>query len=206
MNASRQVTADFFADADRVAACVPGVEGVTEVSPNNFTAVLAVRLGPIRAAFQGKLQLDDTLSPDRLSASGEGRDRSTGSMAKVEFTADLVELDPTQTTVRTVADITLRGKMAHFGTGVMRAAAGEMVKEFATCVNATLAEESQGAIDGADAAADHATTSRVLTPARSRGLVSIVARGVSRALAAKLRRGLARIRRFVVRPRTGTGR
>lgn len=132
-------TAAFFLDIDRVSACVPGVEGVEELEPGSYRAVLGVRLGPIRAAFQGTMALDASESPHRLKATGEGRDRATGSLAKVSFTADLTEEQPGETTVTAVADVALRGRMAQFGTGVMRAAAGEMVEHFAQCANASLA-------------------------------------------------------------------
>ena len=140
VNASRDRTAAFFLDIDRVTACVPGVENVTEVEPGRYRAVLTVRLGPIRAAFQGEMSLDDSQAPERLKATGEGRDRATGSVAKVDFTAELAEDEADRTTVNAVADVALRGRMAQFGTGVMRAAAGELVKEFAACANAALAE------------------------------------------------------------------
>ena len=140
VNASRERTAQFFLDIDRVTSCIPGVENVREVEPGKYQAVLAVRLGPIRAAFQGAMSLDDSEAPARLKASGEGRDRATGSVAKVSFTADLTEDEPGRTEVHAVADVALRGRMAQFGTGVMRAAAGELVQEFASCANATLAE------------------------------------------------------------------
>jgi carbon monoxide dehydrogenase subunit G len=205
VNAPVEKTADFFVDIDQVSSCIPGVEGVRELEPGRYEAVLGVRLGPIRAAFKGSITLDDTEAPKRLKATGEGRDRSTGSMAKVDFTADLVEDEPGVTTVTAVADIAVRGKMAQFGTGVMRAAAAEIVQEFAACANAKLATERPtvaersapetgahraGAPAQPAAAPQGATT---VQPPRQRGLLSILARGALRSLAAALRRAADRI-------------
>lgn len=193
VHAPRAETAAFFVDIDRVARCVPGVEEVTEVEPDRYQAVLAVRLGPIRAAFQGTMALDASEAPSRLKAVGEGRDRATGSVAKVGFTADLAEEVPGQTSVRAVADVALRGRMAQFGTGVMRAAAGELVAEFATCANATLAAahgppgRHQPGAAPATAAQTVASTERV---ARSRGMVGVLLRGVLRGALDTLRTGL----------------
>jgi carbon monoxide dehydrogenase subunit G len=139
VNASRAETAAFFADVDRVAACVPGVEGVTRVGPNDYEAVLTVGLGPIRAAFKGALAIDESESPIRLRATGEGRDRATGSMAKVDFVAELEETSAETTEVMAVADVMVRGRMAQFGTGVFRAAAKEVVNQFSLCANEELA-------------------------------------------------------------------
>lgn len=184
VNASREKTAEFFFDIDRVAPCIAGVQDVEEIEPGRYQAVLGVRLGPIRAAFKGTITLDDTEAPARLKASGEGRDRATGSVAKVAFSADLAELEPGVTTVQAQADLALRGRMSQFGTGVIRAAAGEIVQEFATCANAKLAgqQQSQAAEIGAGAA-DQTPPDRAAGPAPApRGVVSLVLRGVLRSI------------------------
>lgn len=186
LHAPRDETAAFFVDVDRVGRCVPGVADVEEVQPGSYRAVLGVTLGPIRAAFQGTMELDDSEAPERLRATGEGRDRATGSMAKVSFTADLTEETPGQTTVTAVADVTLRGRMAQFGTGVMRAAAGELVQEFARCANAALAQgpPAEGGFDGTSATASAAPAQAAPS---TRGLVSILLRSLARTVVDRLR-------------------
>lgn len=206
VDAPQERTAEFFFDIERVASCIPGVEGVAEVEPGRYEATLGVRLGPIRAAFKGSIALDDSEAPKRLTAEGEGRDRATGSSARVTFTADLSEDSPGVTTVRAVADVAIRGKLSQFGTGVMRAAAGEIVQEFAACANATLAAASPetpsegpgrpASAVGADAvsppAADRQATAPV-APRKQRGMVSILMRGLIRSLARAFRRAADRI-------------
>lgn len=185
-------TAAFFLDIDRVSACIPGVEGVKEVSPGEYEATLGVRLGPIKAAFTGSIALDDTDAPERLRANGQGRDRATNSSVKVDFTADLTEEQPGTTTVRAVADLTIRGKLSQFGTGVMRAAAGEIVREFAACANDTLTSQRAAPVAQPTSEVDDESApsaARAHAPAQ-RGMVSIVARGVLRSAAGALR-GLA---------------
>lgn len=194
VNASRLETADFFTDIRRVSACVPGVENVTEVAPNSYEAVLGVRLGPIRAAFQGSLALDDTEAPARLTATGQGRDRSTGSIAKVRFTADLIEVSPELTTVTTVADVALRGRMAHFGTGVIRAAAGEMVKEFAICVNHSLEKHAPAPDEGRQGGRSENAISSAATARPSRGVIGIVLRGVLKSMTLRARKWISHLR------------
>ena len=92
VDAPRDAVAAFFTDVQRVAGCVPGLEGVEETGPNQYSARLGVRMGPIRASFGGTLRLDPSEAPARLVAVGEGRDRATGSVATVRFTADLTEV------------------------------------------------------------------------------------------------------------------
>lgn len=200
VTAPADVTAAFFSDIERVSGCIPGVQDVCQAPDGTYEATLGVRLGPIRAAFGGVLALDDSEAPKRLRATGEGRDRATGSSAKVEFTADLSEDEPGKTTVRAVADVAIRGKLSQFGTGVMRAAAGEIVREFAACADATLAA------DGHTTTSDDTVRSPVVptaprgaaTPSgghAQRGLVTVVLRGVVRRGVALLRRAADRLER-----------
>lgn len=199
VNASREETASFFTDIEQVSRCIPGVEGVREVEPGQYEATLAVRLGPIRAAFGGSLVLDAAEAPTRLKASGEGRDRATGSMAKVDFTADLSEDTPGVTIVHAVADVAIRGKLSQFGTGVMRAAAGEIVREFAQCVNATLDtpsvpdEPAATEQDQSPPAPTAAAMTRGSGTETRRGLLAVLWRGFVRNLAHRLRRVADRI-------------
>lgn len=188
VRAPLQETAAFFLDIERVSRCMPGVENVEEVDPGGYQAVLAVRLGPIRAAFQGTMTLDDAEAPGRLRASAQGRDKATGSVAKVEFTADLREEEQGETTVVAVTDMTLRGRMSQFGTGVIRAAAGELVDEFASCVNASLAASGSSAVDQPPTSAP-APASVSATPS---GMLRILRRSAWKALKQAVRRVLSR--------------
>lgn len=149
VNAPKSEVASFLVDAERMSSCVPGVESLEEVAEGEFRATLRARLGPMAAAFQGTLRLDDSEAPDRLTARGEGRDQRSGSQANVEFVADLEE-DGSETVVRTQADVVIRGKLGQFGTGVINSTAQEMIREFAQCVNGTLSVSAETAGPGGE--------------------------------------------------------
>ena len=53
---SDAVTA-FLADVPSVAACVPGVEGVTLVGDDEYEGRLRVRLGPVGFSLSGQAQV-----------------------------------------------------------------------------------------------------------------------------------------------------
>lgn len=158
--------AAFLVDADRMSRCVPGVTGVEETADHEYRATLQARLGPVSAAFQGSLRLDDSRAPHRLTAQGQGRDQRSGSQAKVDFVADLEE-DGDGTVVRISADVTIRGRLGQFGTGVIASTARELVREFSECVNRTLSRSDAESID-----ADDRPRSASLTRVGSRGLWS----------------------------------
>jgi carbon monoxide dehydrogenase subunit G len=122
-------------DVQSVRSCVPGVTDVTQLSPTRYEATLEVQVGPIRSAFRGSITLDDSQSPERLKATARGKDRTTGSLATVTFDAHLTESAPDVTSVRTTVDVSIRGRLGSFGTGVIQATAEQMIGDFVSCVN-----------------------------------------------------------------------
>lgn len=127
----------LLTDVPSVAGCVPGVDKLTQAEDGSWTAELSARLGPIKATFAGQVELTPT-SPDHLEATGQGKDRRTASQVAVTFTADLVDQGPTATRVDAVADVTIRGRLGQFGTGVIRATATELIRDFVACADQTL--------------------------------------------------------------------
>lgn len=154
VRAPAQAVSDFFLDIDRVSKCVPGVGEVRTVGDGEYEATLSVRVGPVAASFLGSVALDASEAPTRLKASGQGKDRASGSRVEVKFAADLVEVGDV-TEVRSEADVVVRGRLGQFGTSVIKATSHELVKEFSACVNASLATQASAASvaeDSADAA------------------------------------------------------
>jgi uncharacterized protein len=145
LQAGRERVAAFLADAERVAACVPGVEDVEMVEPNTYEAVLRMQIGPIKSSFAGSVEIDPSGGPARLAANAQGKDRSTQSMAKIAFSANLEEIGDGTTRVDAEADVSIRGRLGQFGTGVIQATATQMLNDFATCANSVLRAEDNGA-------------------------------------------------------------
>lgn len=129
----------FLSDVERVAACVPGVSELTVRPDGGYEAVLAVRVGPIAASFAGEVSLEVSSDPPSITANGRGRDRRSDSRAEVAFRADVAPEGDDASRVTTVADLTIRGRLGQFGTGVIRATASELIRDFVACADAALA-------------------------------------------------------------------
>lgn len=146
LDASPEATFEFLSEVDRVSQCVPGVEGLRRRDDGTYEAQLRAEVGPIRAVFAGSLELTPR-PPAQLTARGRGRDRTSGSRVEVTFDARLSPLDGAQrTTVDSVADVTIRGRLGQFGTGVIRATATELIRDFVACANERVAAD--GDTDG----------------------------------------------------------
>jgi len=128
----------FLLDVPRMSACVPGVQDVRAIGEDEYEAVLRLQLGPIRSNFSGRARLDASGAPDRLTATAEGRDRSTSSQVQVRFEAEVSEHPGPRTVVDCTADVTIRGRLGQFGTGLITSTAKTVLREFADCASSTL--------------------------------------------------------------------
>lgn len=128
----------FLVDVERMAACVPGLQDVRLVD-DRYEATLRLQLGPIRSQFVGHATVDDSGAPDRLTATAAGRDRTTSSQVQVEFRARITEHPGPRSVVDCTADVTIRGRLSQFGTGLITSTGKSVLQEFAACAGATLA-------------------------------------------------------------------
>jgi uncharacterized protein len=148
VDAPKAEVARFLLDVPRMGACVPGVEDLQRVDDDRYAATLLVRMGPIHARFKGDVTLDAGAAPDTIVATASGRDSTTGSVARVTFSADLVESEDGSTEIRSVSDVTIRGRLGQFGSGVVSSTAREMVKSFTQCAGQELTGVGPGTLHG----------------------------------------------------------
>jgi uncharacterized protein len=117
-------------DLERVAPCLPGAT-LEEVDGDTDTGRVKVKVGPVQVTYRGTARLveaDPVTRTGRIEASGR-ESRGTGT-ADAEVTATLVE-DGDGTLVTVVTDLTISGKVAQFGRGVMAEVGGRIIDAFA---------------------------------------------------------------------------
>src|ERR1044072_3125692 len=60
-------------DAGALQACIPGRASLEKLSDTEMTAKVRLRIGPVSAAFSGKVTLSDIDPPNGYRISGEGQ-------------------------------------------------------------------------------------------------------------------------------------
>lgn len=65
-------------DPEILAACVDGCERLERSTPDTFTGALKVRIGPIRATFEGNLVFKDIDAPNGYTINGAGKGGASG--------------------------------------------------------------------------------------------------------------------------------
>jgi carbon monoxide dehydrogenase subunit G len=143
---------DVLTSVERIAPCMPGAE-LTGVEGDDYTGKVKVKLGPITAQYKGVASFE-SLDPDahRAVLRASGREMRGQGNASARVVAQLTpEGDATRVSIDT--DLTITGKVAQFGRGVIADVSSQLIQVFATNLEATLAAD-RPATGAAEPAAD----------------------------------------------------
>ena len=139
-------------DVEAIAPCMPGAT-LTSFDGDNFTADVKVKLGPVTMNFAGAgkfVTKDEATHTAVIDASG--KETKGAGTAGALITAVLVEEGPNSTRANIVTDLTVTGKAAQFGKGVMADVSKRLIGQFAGNLEQVIIAR-QGVADAATAAA-----------------------------------------------------
>jgi carbon monoxide dehydrogenase subunit G len=141
-------------DVERIAPCMPGAT-LTGRDGDSFTGNVKVKVGPISLTYSGTAtfgSLDEANHVAVIEASGK-ETRGPGT-ARATITAHMHEQDGS-TEVAVETELTITGKPAQFGRGVMAEISAKLITAFADCLAAEIAgdgADSGGGSDGVQSA------------------------------------------------------
>ena len=153
---------------ETVAPCFPGAT-LTSYEGDSFAGTVKVKLGPIAMTYKGKgtyVSRDDAAHEVVIEANG--RDSRGNGTANATVTASMVAEAADSTAVSMITDMTITGKPAQFGRGVISDVADKIIGQFAACVARKLgpAEEEAAPVAVSATAASEATSDIPTAPAR----------------------------------------
>jgi uncharacterized protein len=144
-------------DVQRVAPCVPGAEVSEHVSEKAYKVGIKVKVGPISMQYRGEVEIVDA-DREKWHAVLNARARETRGQGRADanVSMDLAERDG-RTHGTITADVSLSGRAAAMGRGVIQDVSGRIVDSFAANLARMLsgppAEEPAAAAEPAPAAA-----------------------------------------------------
>ncbi|MEV5850664.1 SRPBCC family protein [Streptomyces sp. NPDC051985] len=129
-------------DIERVAPCLPGAV-VEDYDGKTVTGSVKVKVGPVTVAYRGTAVFEEQdASAHRMVLLAGGRETRGQGTARATVTATLTERDgATAVSVRT--DLTVTGRPAQFGRGVLAEVGDRLVGQFAVCLAERLTERPQ---------------------------------------------------------------
>ena len=146
-------------DVESITPCMPGAT-LESFTGDEFVANVKVKLGPVTQNFKGEgvfLSKDEATHTAVIKASG--KEIKGGGTAAANITARLVPEGPSTTRAVIVTDLTITGKIAQFGKGVIVDVSKKLIDQFAANLQQVIT--AQGATSAAASAEPGSTTTEL---------------------------------------------
>jgi hypothetical protein len=119
-------------DSDVLGKAIPGCESVEMVSGTEMKAKAAIKIGPVKARFEGKVTIEELVPPPgsthAMKLKGEGQAGAAG-FARGESEVQLSE-EPSGTLLQYDAKATVGGRLAQVGQRLIDTWAKDLAEEF----------------------------------------------------------------------------
>ena len=115
-------------DIEILKKCIPGCQKLVVKSETELAATVVLKIGPIKATFNGAVMLDQTRAPQFFSLTGQG-DGGVAGFAKGEADVELAE-DGANTILKYTAKAETGGKIAQLGSRLIYSTAKKLSKQF----------------------------------------------------------------------------
>lgn len=154
-------------DMELVGPCFPGAI-LDHVDGDEFSGSVKIKLGPIRMTYKGSARIvekDPVAHRAKIEATGNaGGSTSTAAMM---VTATATALAPNRTAVDLVTTLSLTGRPAQFGRGVMVDVGNKLIGQFADCVSNKLGGHTLGGAELIDVVNPDEVAADYVAPAPS---------------------------------------
>jgi uncharacterized protein len=116
-------------DIEGIAPCLPGAQ-LQEVEGDEYRGVVKVKVGPITAQYKGAARLAEIdESNHRIVIDASGRDTRGQGNAKATIVVTMAA-EGAGTKVDVVTDLSITGKVAQFGRGVLADVSSKLMGQF----------------------------------------------------------------------------
>ncbi|MGE5135479.1 MAG: SRPBCC family protein [Gemmatimonadota bacterium] len=139
-------------DLEGIAPCMPGAQ-LTGVEGDVYSGRVKVKVGPVTSEYQGTAQFsekDDAAYHAVIDA--KGRDSRGAGNASALITAQL-RPDGDNTVVSVNTDLRLSGRIAQFGSGMIKEVSTKLLGQFVDCLEGKLAASHAAAAPAGEEAA-----------------------------------------------------
>jgi len=109
--------------------CLPGCESLEADGEHAWRVVMAARVGPVSARFNGRMSMTDIHEPETYTLQFDGQGGSAG-FARGDARVTLTPVAGDQTEMAYVAKAQIGGKLAQIGSRLVDGAAAKMADDF----------------------------------------------------------------------------
>jgi len=128
---------DVLTDLELIAPCMPGAQ-LTGVNDGVYTGKVKVKVGPVSAEYAGTAQFTEKDGANyRAVIDARGRDSRGNGNATAVISAQL-RADGDRTVVNVTTDLRIAGRIAQFGSGMIKEVSAKLLGQFVTCLEGRL--------------------------------------------------------------------
>src|SRR5437016_9246838 len=109
--------------------CIPGCESLERLSDSEWRAIVAAKVGPVSARFNGTMRIIDPTPPTGYTLKFEGQGGAAG-FANGEAKVSLATSNGGDTALSYTAKANVGGKLAQIGSRLIDGAAAKMADDF----------------------------------------------------------------------------
>jgi carbon monoxide dehydrogenase subunit G len=131
-------------DPDVLRQAIPGCESLDKTSETSMVAKVVLKIGPIKAKFEGAVELQNLNPPHSYTISGEGKGGLAG-FAKGGADVSLESDGPTATILTYVVKAEVGGKIAQLGSRLIESTSKKLAAEFFSNFGAAVVAENSSA-------------------------------------------------------------
>ncbi|MBO6826131.1 MAG: carbon monoxide dehydrogenase subunit G [Sneathiella sp.] len=150
INAPREKVWEALNDPEILKQAIPGCEEVIKDGDTAFSAKVKVKVGPVKATFNGAVTLSNIDAPNGYTITGEGKGGAAG-FGKGGADVSLEEAPNGATLLKYDVNASVGGKMAQIGSRLIDSTAKKLAGEFFAKFN-ELVSDSAAAEAPAEAA------------------------------------------------------
>ncbi len=126
--ASRELVWELLNDPEVLRQCIPGCEEIQQTAEDEFSAKVVLKMGPVKAKFNGSVRLSDKNYPQSYRISGEGKGGIAG-FAKGGADVLLAEVED-GTRLNYQVDAQIGGKIAQLGSRLVTSTSKKLASKF----------------------------------------------------------------------------
>jgi len=126
--ATRELVWELLNDESVLQQCIPGCEELTSTQDNQYAAKVVLKIGPVKAKFEGEVLLSDHVYPESFKISGEGKGGIAG-FANGSADVELSEID-SGTELSYIVDVNIGGKIAQLGSRLIASTSKKLADKF----------------------------------------------------------------------------
>lgn len=130
VDAPRARVWSLIRDPQTMMGCVPGCESIEQLEGDTYKAGVSVPVGPIKAKFNLIVSVVEEVEPDLIRSETKGEEGSRASVVSSVNEVRLADAAGGGTEIAYSADVSISGRLARYGQGMMKKIAGKLATRF----------------------------------------------------------------------------